>query len=220
MTLQEVGKMAREGEGLHVEFKKKATYPEKIVKEIVALANTDGGYLLIGVDDDGTVSGQRFIDEEVYVMDKAIEELIFPPLKLDKEIFTLNPKKGVAVYKIHKSDRRPHFIYEDKKKKAFIRVRDRSIQASKEMWEILKRQKREENIIFKYGRKEEILMKALESRTYITLKEFMQLAKLPVYIASRTLVRLVLANVLDVIPQESEDKFVAKTHQKLHPPLL
>jgi predicted HTH transcriptional regulator len=210
MTLQEVGRLAQEGEGLHIEFKKKAAHPEKIVKEVVAMANTDGGYLLIGVDDDGTVSGQRYIDEEVYAMDKAIEELIYPPLVFSKQVLALNPKKGVAVYKIAKSAHRPHFIYEDKKKKAFVRVKDRSIQASKEMWEILKRQKKQENIIFKYGKKEEILMKALESKSSITLKEYMQLAKLPVYIASRTLVRLVLANVLDVVPQESEDRFVPK----------
>jgi hypothetical protein len=38
----------------------------------------------------------------------------------------------------------------------------------------------------------------------------MAMARIPVYIASRTLVKLVLANVLEVIPQESEDKFIAK----------
>jgi len=62
MTLQEVNKLARDGEGLHVEFKKKVAHPEKIVREIIAMANTEGGYLLIGVDDDGTVSGQKFIE--------------------------------------------------------------------------------------------------------------------------------------------------------------
>lgn len=220
MTLQEVGRLAQEGEGLHIEFKKKAAHPEKIVKEVVAMANTEGGYLLIGVDDDGTVSGQRYIDEEVYAMDKAIEELIYPPLVFSKQVFALNPKKGVAVYKIDKSPDRPHFIYEDNKKKSFVRVKDRSIQASKEMWEILKRQKRQEDIIFQYGKKEEILMKALEARPSITLKEYMQLAKLPVYIASRTLVRLVLANVIDVVPQESEDRFVPKPQPQSHPPHL
>lgn len=214
MTIQEIGKLAQKGEGLHIEFKKKAAHPEKIVKEIVAMANTDGGYLLIGVDDDGTVSGQRFIDEEVYAMDKAINDLIFPAITLKKYVVPLNQKKGVAIYLIKKSENRPHFIFEDKKKKAFVRVEDRSIQASKEMWEIMKRQKRENNIVFQYGRKEEVLIKALATRSYITLKEYMQLAKLPIYIASRTLVKLVLANVIDVIPQESEDRFIPKYHSE------
>src|SRR5690606_5434192 len=128
MTLQEVMQLARQGEGLHAEFKKKATHPEKIVREIIALANTRGGYLFIGVDDDGTVSGQRYIEEEVYVMDRAISELVFPSLVFSRTIIPLTPKKGVAVYKIDRSESRPHFLFEDKKKKAFVRVEDRSIQ--------------------------------------------------------------------------------------------
>ena len=78
MTLQEVKALAAKGEGLTIEFKKKAAFPEKIVREVIALANTEGGDLLIGVDDDGTVCGQRFIEEEVFVMEKAIRELILP----------------------------------------------------------------------------------------------------------------------------------------------
>lgn len=210
MRLQDISKLAQQGEGLHIEFKKKAAHPEKIVREIVAMANTDGGYLLIGVDDDGTVSGQRFIEEEVFVMDRAIQELIFPPILPEKHLLRLNAKKGVAVYQIRKSNERPHFIVENAKKKAYVRVRDKSIQASREMWEILKREKKQEDVVFQYGRKEEILVKALEDQPSITLKQYMQLAKLPVYVASRTLVKLVLANVLQVIPQESEDIFVRK----------
>ncbi|MDN3689736.1 AlbA family DNA-binding domain-containing protein [Cyclobacterium jeungdonense] len=210
MTLQEIGKIAQKGEGLRVEFKKKAAHPEKIVKEIVAMANTEGGHLLIGVDDDGTVSGQRYIEEEVYAMDKAIQELILPAIHLKKHVIDLSSKKGVAVYEIRKSKSAPHYILENQRKKAFVRVADKSIQASREMWEIMKRKQRLDDIVFKYGKKEELLMKALVSRPHITLKEYMALAKIPVYIASRTLVKLVLANVIEVIPRELEDLYVPK----------
>ncbi|WP_209331009.1 AlbA family DNA-binding domain-containing protein [Lunatimonas salinarum] len=210
MGLPEIIKLASEGEGLKLEFKKKAAHPEKIVRELIAFANTEGGYLLIGVDDDGTVSGQRFIEEEIYVMDKAIAELVHPPLQVQKEILHLNHKKGIAVYRIEKSPHRPHFLFENNRKKAYVRVADRSIQASKEMWEILKRQKRDENIIFHYGKKERILMQALEENSSITVREFMRIAKIPIFIASKTLIKLVLANVLQVIPMENEDLFVMK----------
>ncbi|WP_332910679.1 ATP-binding protein [Algoriphagus boritolerans] len=124
MTLQEVKALAARGEGLTIEFKKKAAFPEKIVREVIALANTEGGYLLIGVDDDGTVSGQRFIEEEIFVMEKAIRELVLP--KLDYNIFTikLSEKKGVAVFRIPKSTDRPHFLQEKNRKQAYIRVQD------------------------------------------------------------------------------------------------
>lgn len=210
MGLREIIKLAAEGEGLRLEFKKKATHPEKIVREIIALANTEGGYLLIGVDDDGTVSGQRFIDEEIFVMDRAITELIHPPLKFQKEVIHLNPKKGIAVYKIEKSTSPPHFLLENNRKKAYVRVEDRSIQASREVWEILKRRTRDENIIFQYGKNERILMQTLAENDSITVREFMRIANIPIFIASRTLIRLVLANVLEVIPKENEDLFVIK----------
>ncbi len=213
MTLQEVKHLAQKGEGLHAEFKKKASHPEKIVREVIALANTDGGYLFIGVDDDCTVSGQRYIEEEVYVMDKAIQELVFPVISFSRSIIPFNPKKGVAVYRILKSENRPHFLYEDNKRKAYVRVEDRSIQASREVWEILKREKSPKDIIFKYGEKENTLMKALNQKPTITLREYMKIAKLPIFIASKTLVRLVLANVLRVIPQEKEDLFTIKDFQ-------
>ncbi len=210
MTLQDVNRLAQQGEGLKIEFKKKASFPEKIVKEIIALANTEGGHLLIGVDDDGTVSGQKFIDEEVYVMEKAIVKLIYPALSYRLNIIKLNPKKGVAVFYIEKSSNRPHFLMEDKRKKAFVRVADRSIQASREIREILRRSRKPKDMIFTYGEKEKVLMQALEQNDTITMKEFIQLAKLPRFMASKTLVRLVLANVLRIIPQETEDLYALK----------
>ncbi|PZX54633.1 putative DNA-binding protein [Algoriphagus ratkowskyi] len=210
MTLQDVKLLAARGEGLKIEFKKKATFPEKIVRELIAFANTSGGDLLIGVDDDGTVSGQRYIEEEIYVMEKAIKEFIFPVIEYEVISFKLNDKKGVAVFKIPVSLNRPHYLKEKDRKQGYIRVADRSVQASKEVWEILRRGKNPKDMVFTYGTKEEILMKALGVSDRITLKEFAKLAKLPRFMASKTLVRLVLANVLKIHPRESEDYFTLK----------
>ena len=44
------------GEGPDVEFKRQFSSPEKIAKEIIAFANTRGGYLLFGVDDDNSAT--------------------------------------------------------------------------------------------------------------------------------------------------------------------
>lgn len=95
-------------------------------------------------------------------------------------------------------------------RKAYIRVKDRSVQASKEVWEILKKGKREKDVIFTYGEKEELLLKALDEQKQITVKEYAKIARIPKFLASRTLVRLVLANVLSIHPQESEDYFTLK----------
>lgn len=210
MTLRELKVLASQGEGLRLEFKKKAAFPEKIVRELIALANTAGGYLLIGVDDDGTVSGQRYIEEEIFVMEKAISALIFPPLEYNLEKLQLNEKKGVAIFQISRSDTGPHFLWEENRKKSYVRVADRTVQASKEIWEILKKSRNQADVVFTYGQKEEVLMKLLAEWGKVTVKSYAKQAKLPRFLASRTLIRLTLANVLEIHPQESEDFFTLK----------
>ncbi|WP_192347742.1 helix-turn-helix domain-containing protein [Algoriphagus sp. Y33] len=210
MTLQDVRVLAARGEGLRIEFKKKAAFPEKIVRELIAFANTSGGDLLIGVEDDGTVSGQRYIEEEIFVMEKAIKELVFPRLEYELYSLKLNEKKGVAIFTVPVSAQRPHYLKEKDRKQAFIRVADRSVKASREVWEILRRGKTPRDMVFTYGRNEEILMKALDESDKITLNEFAKLANLSRFMASKTLVRLVLANVLQIHPQESADYFTLK----------
>jgi len=210
MTLQEVKALAAKGEGLKIEFKKKAAFPEKIVREVIAFANTEGGDLLIGVDDDGTVSGQRYIEEEIFVMERAVRELIFPPLAVEIFSVKLSEKKGVAIFRIPKSSDRPHYLRDKDRKQAFVRVHDRNVQASREVWEVLRKGRVPKDTIFTYGWKEEILMKALGESGKITLNEFSKLAKIPRFLASKTLVRLVSANVLAIHPQESEDFFTVK----------
>jgi|UniRef100_UPI004048A4AA hypothetical protein len=210
MTIQEVKELALKGEGLQIEFKKKANFPEKIVREVIALANTQGGSLLIGVDDDGTVSGQRFIEEEIFVMEKAIRELIFPPLEVEVATVKLSEKKGVAVFRIPHSPNRPHFLLVQGKKLSFIRVQDRTVQASREVWEVLRKSRVPRDTVFTYGKKEEVLMKFLAEQEKINVKEFAKIASIPLYMASKTLVRLVVANVLQLHPQEGADFFTIR----------
>ena len=210
MTIQEVKELALKGEGLQIEFKKKANFPEKIVREVIALANTQGGSLLIGVDDDGTVSGQRFIEEEIFVMEKAIRELIFPPLEVEVATVKLSEKKGVAVFRIPHSPNRPHFLLVQGKKLSFIRVQDRTVQASREVCEVLRKSRVPRDTVFTYGKKEEVLMKFLAEQEKINVKEFAKIASIPLYMASKTLVRLVVANVLQLHPQEGADFFTIR----------
>ena len=95
MTLSELKILVKKGEGQHLEFKKKANHPDKIMKEVVAFANTDGGTLLVGVDDDGTLSGTRSIEGEAFIVEKAIKELTRPQVMYDVKILKINEKKAL-----------------------------------------------------------------------------------------------------------------------------
>jgi ATP-dependent DNA helicase RecG len=46
-----------QGEGPRVDFKRDLSSRKSVLKDIVAFANTAGGAVVIGVDDDGSVVG-------------------------------------------------------------------------------------------------------------------------------------------------------------------
>jgi ATP-dependent DNA helicase RecG len=58
MTEAELLALIKEGESLRLEFKRDAPLSEaELVEAVACLANTEGGWLLLGVEDDGTISG-------------------------------------------------------------------------------------------------------------------------------------------------------------------
>ena len=64
LTIKDIRSLAKKGEGQQLEFKMKVKYPEKIIREMVAFANSEGGILLVGGGDLGDVAGLQFPDED------------------------------------------------------------------------------------------------------------------------------------------------------------
>ncbi len=57
MNRTELAELIHNGENSGVEFKRDDVRPERIAKEVAALLNLRGGFILLGVEDDGAVSG-------------------------------------------------------------------------------------------------------------------------------------------------------------------
>jgi len=81
MLKVEVTELIRNGESSGVELKRDDVHPDSLAKEIAAFANFEGGHILLGVEDDGTVSGltRSSKDTEEWVMNVCRENLQ-PPL--------------------------------------------------------------------------------------------------------------------------------------------
>jgi predicted HTH transcriptional regulator len=201
--------LVRHGEGLRLEFKMKVKYPEKIVKELVAFANTEGGHLFVGVSDAGVIEGVKFAEEEQFLLERAIEKYCFPAFTYRAYRIRLDNGRDVLVYQVYESVDKPHFVQleTDPHPICFVRVKDRTIQASKEMKQILRREN-EEGISFSYGDIERFLLDYVREKGKITLAELAQEAKIPTWLASRKLVLLVLTRVLKIEPGESVDTYV------------
>lgn len=206
MNVKELKNLVRQGEGISLEFKLKATHPEKIVREIVAFANSKGGKLLLGVNDDKTIPGLKFVDEEEYILVRAIERNCYPPINYELERIAITDERDVLVFTIPKSKEKPHYVQleNEQNSKAYVRVKDRSVQASREVKQILRREN-EDGIKFTYGEKEKILMIFLAENQKITIEKFAEIARISPRSASHTLVLLVLSNVLKIQPDEVMD---------------
>jgi ATP-dependent DNA helicase RecG len=57
MNRTELAELIENGENSGVEFKRDDVHPEKLAEEMAALLNLEGGHILLGVEDDRTVSG-------------------------------------------------------------------------------------------------------------------------------------------------------------------
>ena len=131
MTRAELLEMIRNGENSGVEFKRDTIDNRAMAKEIVAFANLAGGYLLLGVDDDGSIVGVTRANLEEWVMnacrDKIRPELI-PYFEIIKDV---EPGKDIAVVHVDRGWS-VHHLWHNNHRTYYIRVGSQSREASPE----------------------------------------------------------------------------------------
>jgi predicted HTH transcriptional regulator len=204
--VQDLKKLVAQGEGLTLEFKRKAAYPEKIVREMIAFANTKGGILLVGIGDDKTIPGLKYPEGESHVIHEALKKCK-PALQFRETFIPVGNSRTVIRYDIPESTKKPHYQTVGIQKESYVRVQDQSISASREMREIARRDLRKKDIRFHYGEHEKFLVQYLTENPDITLNKFIELRKIKRFDASKKLVLLVLADVLLITPHEKGDRF-------------
>ena len=100
----------RGGEGTRTEFKREISSPDKISKEIAALANHEGGVLVIGVDDEGDVVGVDNVEKVDNMISNIISDKLMPPLSADIRREAIRGKNLVIV-EVPNADRPVAFDY-------------------------------------------------------------------------------------------------------------
>jgi predicted HTH transcriptional regulator len=204
-----IKRMIIEGEGVTLDFKKTITSCEKIAKTLVAFANNKGGRLLIGVLDDGIIKGVKSEDEEKYMITRAATFFCRPALEpIFEEIYI--DAKLVLVAGIEPSNLKPHYsLGEDGKWWVYIRIKDKSMLASKIVVDVLKKSNNQDGVLIEYSSKEKALLEYLHLQDRITVKEYCDLLNLSRRRAQRILVNLVLSGVIRVHTTEKEEYYTA-----------
>ena len=131
MLKTELLELIANGENSGVEFKRDDIRPEQLAKEVVAMANFQGGRVLLGVEDDGTVSSIQRPDLEEWVMN-VFQSKIHPMILPFYEEVKLDDGKTVAVVSFPIGISKPYVLRHSGKEEIYIRVGTTSRLATRE----------------------------------------------------------------------------------------
>ena len=99
--LVEIADITKGHEGSKLEFKRDLSSLKPIMKTLVAFANTAGGILVIGRDDNGTIIGLNDVLQAEESIASAIADSIMPAMMPDIEIVTFETKELLVIKVSH-----------------------------------------------------------------------------------------------------------------------
>jgi predicted HTH transcriptional regulator len=210
MTEVELEKILLRQESTHLEYKSKIDSSYKIARTIAAFANTSGGTLLIGINDDRTVKGCSEV-EEITKLSEAAELLVDPPLSLQYRSIKYGGKKTVLIIKIDESPEKPHKVLDEEgEKTVYVRANDQTTPVGKEMTQLLKKNETNVNESLLMQNNVKYLLMYLKKNRRITAKEYAKLVNISETRAKKFLESLTYEGILLILKKEKPPQFVCK----------
>lgn len=193
--------LIEEGEHQQLDFKFEVSDSKKIARTLSAFANTDGGRLLIGVKDNGNISGIRS-EEEYYMIEAASKMYTRPEVPFEATRWEVNGKTVLEVY-IAPSPDRPHTAPDkDDKYKAYIRVADENILANEVLMLVWQKKRQANGTLLKISKPVERLFAYLEEHPFIHINQFCRLAHIHYYTAKNIISDLLAIDALQYVVVE------------------
>lgn len=200
--------LIKEGEHQQQDFKYRVSDALKLAKSVSAFANTDGGRLLIGVRDDGHMSGVRS-EEEIYMMHQAAYRYCRPEASIKFDTYHVEGRT-IVVATISPSDKRPVCaIDEDGKQRAYIRIADENIVASPVHLAIWRESQNPQGAMMTYTETVQKLLATLEGQQY-TLNQLVRRSAIPRHKVITLLARLIRFHVVQWHYTEQQFQFRIK----------
>ncbi|MBN3034063.1 MAG: ATP-binding protein [Bacteroidales bacterium] len=199
IRLSYIQRLIARGESQHLDFKFEIADARKIARSFVSFANTQGGTLLIGVNDDGTIAGIRS-EEEYFMAENAAKRFTRPVVAFSSREWNVEKKKKVLEITIPASDMRPHFAQrEDGRWMAWIRYGDHDILANSIVVSAWEKKKRIEGTRIVFTELEKILLQYLDKYPDVTLADFRKMTGSSYYQARKIITDLLAVDILDAV---------------------
>ncbi|HUX55981.1 MAG TPA: ATP-binding protein [Bacteroidales bacterium] len=193
-----------EGENQKLDFKYCVSDSRKIARTLTAFANRDGGRLLIGVRDNGSIAGIKS-DEELYMVDTAAHLFCRPEISYTIKQHTTGGKTILEV-EVKRGDKRPYQSKDENGKwLTYFRNHDQNLVANRVLLQVWRKKEKPLGVMVKFGEAENSLMDYLKENGSITLSKFRKIARIKAYRAESILANLIIFKVL--IMNSSEKGF-------------
>ncbi|MBA7522107.1 hypothetical protein ES705_14220 [subsurface metagenome] len=192
-----IRQLIAQGENQYLDFKYEISDAKKLARTFSAFVNTGGGKLLIGVKDNGAITGIR-TDEEAFMLESAAH--IFCRPKVDYVLKNwLIDGKNILEVTVEESAFKPHLApWKDNLWRAFVRVSDENFVANAIQVAVWKNRRKGKATLIKYNQVEEKLLKYLQINQEITMRDFCRLCKIRYPIAKKILINLVAIRVIHI----------------------
>jgi len=183
------------GEGQMLDFKYCISDPRKIARTLSAFSNTDGGKLLIGVRDNGSIAGVNS-DEEYYMIDSAARLFCKPEIEIGINQHNVQGKSVLEVT-VPKGNRRPYKAKDDDGSwKAYFRQGDQNFLANNVLLQVWRRSESTRGMLIRFDSEETILLNHLRNSGSITLSGFKRLASVNSRKAEKIISDFILCGII------------------------
>jgi len=184
--------LINQGEHQQLDFKFEVSDSKKIARTLSAFANTDGGTLLIGVKDNGHITGIRS-DEEYYMIEAASDMYCRPKVPFEAKEWNIEGKVILEV-KVQISHTKPHQSPDKNNNyKTYIRIDDENIVAPEILEMAWSKISDIKGTHLTISRPVEKLLNYLDVNPYITVSEYRKIAR----ISFRT-AKIILSDLLAI----------------------
>ncbi len=131
MLKSELLEVIANGENSGVEFKRDDVRPEQLAKQVVAFVNVQGGRILLGVEDNGQVTGLQRERAQEWVLN-VFRDKVHPSIIPFYEEIPIDQTRRVGVITISMGVSKPYVVRHNNREEVYVRMGDRSELASRE----------------------------------------------------------------------------------------
>ena len=116
-----VVEMIAGGESVSVEFKRDDIRPEQLAREVVAMANQQGGTILLGVEDDGKISGIERDNLQEWIFDTVLGRYVYPMLTPGYGVVEIDGQL-IAVLTVESGRSKPYILRSNDREEIYVRA--------------------------------------------------------------------------------------------------